>query len=278
MEPRARRTGGLGGRTAAVPARLSAIACVAAGWWAAFATLDPGSASASVTVGTATLESHGRALDAGPYPSTKRFSIALPPWGGCSRGRRSGEQRAFSYLVPQGTDLSSIVFGQLPSKGLGLVTGSGTYYVADGWDAAGPPAGRNPRHGMGPISPSDLEFGPLVSDGYVPLAGSGGLLYTGTEPDASGAWEAGIACADVGATATRFWNSGVTFTYCGKDPNHFVWTSSPGPDPSGNGPVLPEIAWAAALPLAAVAVLGGWLWLFRRRASQTERAVPTERR
>jgi hypothetical protein len=83
-------------------------------------------------------------------------------------------------------------------------------------------------------------------------------------------WEAGIACVNSTGAATDNWNTEVTFTYSSSDPNHFVWTSTPGPDSSDNGPWLPEIAWAGILPVAGIAVLGGSLWFRNRRRNLKE--------
>jgi LPXTG-motif cell wall-anchored protein len=228
-------------------------------------------ASASTLNGTATLENGTTPLTSGPYASTQQFTVALPSGASCTGDTAHDSTHEYSYLVPQGTNLSTVTYTNLPSVGLGLVSNSGTYFASGGANTAASANTSPPYPGLIIGIPLNFEFAPLITDHYLTsLTGSGGLLYTGTEPSASGVWEAGIACVNSTGTVTDNWNTEVTFSYSATDPNNFVWTSTPGPDSSDNGPWLPEIAWAGILPAAGLAILGGTLWFSRRRKSRKE--------
>jgi hypothetical protein len=241
---------------------------LALGFWTFYLAADAPSASAGTLNGTAVLQHEGTPLDTGEYPSRQSFTVVLPPDASCAGRKAHDPTHVYSYLVPQGTNLSNVTFTSLPSVGLGLVDKSGRYFAER--DAHSAPSSNTLPHHNGVIIgiPSTLEFAPLITDDYARLTGTSGLLYTGTRPSASGVWEAGIACVNSAGTVTESWNTEVTFTYCSSDPNHFDWTSTPGPDSSDNGHWLPEIAWAAVLPLAGIAILGGSLWFRGRRKDQ----------
>ena len=100
-----------------------------------------------------------------------------------------------------------------PSRYYGLVTSTGKYYGAV-----------NTAIGTGQIIsiPNDLEFAPLLSKGV----SLDTLLYADGNTD--GVWEAGIACANSSGAVTDYWNTEVTFTASGTDPNGFVWSDTPG--------------------------------------------------
>jgi hypothetical protein len=248
--------------------RVCAGMFLALGFWTLYLAAGAPSASASTLNGSAILKNKGTPLDTGEYPSRQSFTVVLPPGASCTRHKAHDFTHVYSYLVPQGTNLSNVTFTSLPSVGLGLVDKSGRYFAER--DAHSAPSGDTSRHHPGEIIgiPTNLEFAPLITDNYTRLTGTSGLLYTGTEPSASGVWEAGIACVNRAGTVTESWNTEVTFTYCSSDPNHFDWTSTPGSDSSDNGHWLPEIAWAAILPVAGIAVLGGSFWFRSRRKNQ----------
>ena len=131
----------------------------------------------------------------------------------------------YSYLLPLGTALSGVTFEGAPNKGLGLFAG-GTYY--------GPV---NTAIGTGQIVgiPNDFDWAPIITNNYIPLTGSGGLLYTGSGSSASGIWNAGIVCANSSGVPVDNWNTEVTFLASSTDANGFVWTAVPG---SGTAPAI----------------------------------------
>jgi hypothetical protein len=108
--------------------------------------------------------------------------------------------------------VTSINFGSGgPSTGLGLADGSGYYGSAN----------TAPTTGQIINIPSDFEWADLLS-----------LGATASSLDTTGVWESGLACApSTGANAgvvSDYWNTQVTFTASGSDPNGFVWTDVPG--------------------------------------------------
>jgi hypothetical protein len=274
------------GRSTLAWLRAGAGMIFAAGSWMLFLSAGAPSASASTLNGTATLEYEGAPLDTREYPSTQRFTVVLPSGASCTGDTSHDSTHVYSYLVPEGTNLSDVTFTSFPSVGLGLVDTKGWYFSQSGADTApGRPRGGDSSSGRpdkrlpdqdsysGRIIgiPTNFDFASLIKHRYSKLTGTSGLLYTGTVPSASGVWETGLACVSRGGTLTDNWNTEVTFSYSSSDPNRFVWTSTPGPDSSDNGPWLPEIAWAAVLPVAGIAVLGGWLWLHNRRKTRQTR-------
>ncbi len=111
-------------------------------------------ASASVDIGTAVLAAPG-ATASSPVPSggsSTPFTVALPPRAACPGDTAHDGYRVYSYLVPKGTDLSSVTFVEYPSTGYGLVFG-GRYYGAV-----------NTALHTGQIIgiPNDFEWGALV--------------------------------------------------------------------------------------------------------------------
>jgi hypothetical protein len=151
--------------------------------------------------------------------STTQFTVALPANAACSGDTATDGYHVYSYLVPEGTNLSTVTFVNSPSTGYGFVNTLGVYYG---------PANTAVTTGQIVSIPADFEWGPLVSTDKVPLTS---LLYTG---GTSGAWEAGIACANTTGALTDNWNTPITFTASSGDPNGFVWSTSGsvGPPPS----------------------------------------------
>jgi hypothetical protein len=151
--------------------------------------------------------------------STTQFTVALPANAACSGDTATDGYHVYSYLIPEGTDLSTVKFVNSPSTGYGFVNNLGVYYGA---------ANTAVTTGQIVSIPADFEWGPLVSIDKVPLAS---LLYTG---GTSGAWEAGIACANTNGALSDNWNTPVTFTASSGDPNGFTWSAS------GKGPTSPS--------------------------------------
>lgn len=236
-------------RGAAVTRRIrtprSALSLVVAGVLAiAGATLTGvGTASASTLDGIATIQSPTNApLTSGG--STTQFTVALPANAACSGDTASGGYHVYSYLVKQGTNISSLTFGTLPSAGYGLLDANGTYFG---------PANTAITTGQIIGIPTDLEWEPLANG--VGLAPPGGLLYSsGT----SGIWEAGIACANTSGVLTDYWNTEITFSSSGSDPNGFVWSVAP---PANT----PEVPYTVVLPVLALGIIGGSVLLRRRQ-------------
>ena len=143
--------------------------------------------------------------------STTLFTVALPPNAACSGDTASDGYHVYSYLVEEGTDLSTVKFVGSPSTGFGFVNTLGVYYGA---------ANTAVTTGQIVSIPADFEWGPLVSIDKVPLAS---LLYTG---GTTGAWEAGIACANTDGALSDNWNTPITFTASSGDPNGFTWSAT----------------------------------------------------
>jgi hypothetical protein len=183
-------------------------------------------ASASTVNGIATIASPGTTTELASGGSTSQFTVALPSGAACDGDTATGGYRVYSYLLPLATALSSVTFVRHPSTGLGLFSPTGTYF--------GPV---NTAIGTGevPSLPNNFEWGPIIADNYVPLTGTGGLLYSGSGSSASGIWNAGIVCANTSGVPVDNWNTEVTFLASSSDANKFTWTAVPG---SGTAPAF----------------------------------------
>ena len=189
-----------------------AVAAVAA--LATLVVVDAHPASASTLNAPATISSPTTLAPLASGASTTQFTVALPANAACSGDTASNGYHVYSYLVPQGTNLSAVTFtgDNPPSVGYGLVNDIGTYYG---------PANTAPTTGQIIGIPTDFEWAPLVANDGVPLSS---LLYTG---GTSGVWEAGLACSNSTHALTDNWNTQVTFTANSSDPTGFVWTAVP---------------------------------------------------
>ncbi len=177
-------------------------------------------ASASTVNGVATIASPGTTTELPSGGSTTQFTVSLPAQAACTDDTATNGYHVFSYLLPLGTSLSGVSFSQgFPNKGLGLFDPLGTYY--------GPV---NTAIGTGQIIgiPNNFEWAPIITNNYIPLTGTGGLLYSGSGSGASGIWDAGITCANSSGVPVDNWNSEVTFLASSSDPNKFTWTAVPG--------------------------------------------------
>ncbi len=172
-------------------------------------------AGASTLDGIATIAAPGQTTALTTGGSDTPFTVVLPAQASCDADTATHGYHVYSYLVEKGTSLSGVTFVGFPSEGFGLIDNTGTYY--------GPV---NTAIGTGQIVeiPNDFEWGPLVADDGVTLSQ---LLYTGTGKKASGAWEAGLACADSSGGLADYWNIPVTFAANSTDPNGFTWTAIP---------------------------------------------------
>ena len=195
------------------------------------------------------------------------FTVTLPANSACSGDTATDGYHVYSYLVPKGTNLSSVTFIDFPSTGYGFVNNIGTYYG---------PVNTAATTGQIIGIPNNFEWAPLVTDDGVSLST---LLTSGSTP---GVWEAGIACANSSHALTDNWNTEVTFKSSSSDPTGFVWSAVPGPSgdqvskitsasstsftegtaktftPTATGTPTPTITEAGTLP-AGVTFTGGAL-------------------
>jgi len=189
---------------------------------ATVAVIDSVPASASTLNGIATIADPGTTTPLLSGGSTTPFTVSLPPQAACDGDTAHDGYSVDSYLVPEGTNLSSVTFvGGHPSVGVGLLYGSaGNYYG---------PVNTAVDTGQIPTLPNNFEWGLLVT---VPRMTLSQLLYTGSGSTASGVWEAGIACANGSGALTDNWNTEVTFDASTTDTNGFTWSAVPGPSGS----------------------------------------------
>ena len=248
---------GPAGSRAAVSIRALTAGLVAVGSLTVLSVAESTTASASTLNGVATIANPVTLAADTSGGSNTQFTVSLPAGASCDGDSASDGYYVYSYLVPEGTNVSSLTFKHVPSGGYGFVSPSGTYY--------GP---INTAIGTGQVNtiPGDLEFGPLVSDDGIALST---LLYTGSGTTASGVWEAGIACANGNdnGVLTDNWNTEVTFAANSSDPNGFVWTAVPGP--SGSSP-------AAFTSASSATFLEGTPGSFTPSASGSPTPVITE--
>jgi hypothetical protein len=204
----------------------------------------------SVPASASTLNGIATITDASLTPLTSGgsatpFSVALPANAACTGDTATGGYHVYSYLVPLGTTISAITFTTHPSTGLGLVNNTGLYYG---------PINTAITTGQIISIPTNFEWGPLLNDG----ATLASLLYSG---GTSGAWDAGLACANSSGTLTDYWNTQVTFTASTSDSNGFVWTTGPSSS-------TPEVSRSLVLLGPGVIILGSGLWFSRRRSAR----------
>jgi hypothetical protein len=170
----------------------------------------------------------------------------LPQDATCS-GPNPAVAKTYSYVVQSGTDLAGLTFSTIPSAGYGLVNAAtGSYFGSENTEA-----------GTGRVLPlPNFEWALVLgANGAAPTKAD--LLYSGS----SGMWDAGIACVDATGHVTDSWNFSAMFSASNSDPNGFVWCAVP-----SLAHQLPEVPFAAALPIIGVAVIGGYVGIRRRRA------------
>ena len=213
------------------PRSLGARACVVVVAVVAATVLDRGLSSlagaAVPTVQATIINAQAQPLYSGG--STTPFGLSLPGTGeegqqseaSCANYSQSNPQELDSYLVPEGTDPSSVTFSDAgPSTGGGLFE-SGSYY---GFITIVGTSGQLPS------VPTDFAWEQSLTGSAI---GVPQLLSEGTT---AGVWETGLACvnkqgADVGHV-TSLWNVQVTFASSSSDPNGFTWTVPIPPPPS----------------------------------------------
>jgi hypothetical protein len=230
---------------------------------ASVALVGVSQASASTVGGSATIVDQTIPATGG---SNDLFTVQLPAGAACTGDTSTDGYHEFSYLIPQGSISQSSFATSLnftgppagtPSKGLGLVEQS----TGDVWEGKSTAPTTAEVIGI----PADFQWAQLVTQLYYPLDGSGGLLYNN---NTSGIWETGIACANSSGVISDYWNTEVTFTASATDGNGFTWSAVP-----GLSTWVPEAQWAVLLPVAGVAILGGGVWVSRRRRSARHAAL-----
>jgi hypothetical protein len=142
--------------------------------------------------------------------STDEFTLTLPANAACDGDTANDGFHIYSYLVPKGTDVTTLTFiGQNgpPTGSFGLVNNAGVYFG---------PVNTAITTGQVISLPVNFEWAPLVTqDGLLTT-----LLANG------GVWEAGLLCSNTTGAVTDSWNTEVTFTASGSDANGFVWATA----------------------------------------------------
>jgi len=230
--------------------------------------LAAGTAGASTVDGVATVSPPGATTPLTSGGSQTQFGLTLPALAACDGDTATHGYHIYSYLVPEGTNLSSLTFGSHPSTGYGLYESTGKY-----WGAVNTAVNTGQVIGV----PNDFEWAELVTHAGAMLST---LLYTGSGSSATGVWEAGLACANSSGALADNWNIVVTFAADASDPNGFTWTaiasgskaaaftsaagatftvgSSGSFIPTASGSPAPTITETGALP-AGVSFIGGVL-------------------
>ena len=177
---------------------------------------SPGTAGASTLNGVAVIAEPGLTTPLTQGGSTTQFTVALPAQAACTGDTASDGYHVYSYLVPEGTNLSSLTFIGHPSTGYGLYENTPKYWGA-----------QNTAPVTGQIIgiPNNFEW----ASANIPLAT---LLFTGTGSSATGVWEAGIACANSSGALTDNWNIEVTFAASSGDADGFTWSTGGTPPPT----------------------------------------------
>ena len=200
-----------------------------------------GAAVASAGPVTIVNPSTNQALS-GPQSATQVFAANLPLAAACPGNTANNAYHVYSFMVPAGTDPSTVSFATgTPSTGLG-------YFGSAGY--------------VGPINTATSgQVVGLPND----LAWSN---YPGPSTDLTGGstktWDSGWACADGNGVVQRYWDQQITFAATSTS---FTWTPI-----ASVGAQTPEVPLTVALPLGGAAVLGGGAFVNRRRS---RRGTPT---
>jgi hypothetical protein len=184
---------------------------------ASLAVVGVSPASASTVNGIATTVNPSNNAYLASGGSDTQFTLKLPPNADCDGDTATDGYHVWSYLVPKGTNISSLTFSgdTGPSAGLGLFDDTASYIG---------PINTAITTGQVVNIPNDMEWGQAVADDAFPASQ---LLDT-----TGGVWEGGLACANTDGDLTDNWNTQFTFTASGTDPNRFVWSAIPGPSGS----------------------------------------------
>ncbi len=234
----------------------SAVAFLGAFAGLAVVGVNPAGASTVDAVATIADPSGLSSLSSGG--STTQFTLSLPASAACDGDTATGGYHVFSYLVPRGTDPTAVSFANgFPSIDYGLVTSTGNYFGKV-----------NTAQTTGQVIniPTNLEFAPLLSRG----------VTAATLEANGGVWETGVACANTSGTVTDYWNTQLTFTASGGDPNGFVWSDTPGGPPSllaaptaTAGPASATVHWTAPAGNGGSALTGYVITPYKGATAQT---------
>lgn len=191
----------------------------------------------AVTRGRARIE---KADGSGPLNaggSTTPYAVALPVGAACPGDTAHRGYRVWSYLAPKATDPGTIsLTGILPTPGLALVANGEVFGPANTAINTGDIVGVPNSFTFVRVTPSDL--------------------FPGGQSKAT--WEAGIACADVHGSMTRYWNVELSFSASTSDPGGFTWRVV---QPAST---RRHLNWGWPVLGAAIALGGGLWWSFRR--------------
>ncbi len=213
---------------------------------AIFLAVNVTAAGANGTIGgTATITNPSNNTALGSGGSTTTFTVAVPSGAACPGDTANGGYHVYSYLIQAGSDITGVTFVNAPSSGYGFVDNTGSYYG---------PANTAINTGQIISIPTNFQWAPVVTTLGLPLST---LLYSGS----SGAWDGGLVCTDTSGHVVSSWNTRITFTASGSDPNGFTWAAVPGV-PS----LSPEVPYAAALPVVGAAAIAVVVTTNRRRS------------
>jgi len=166
----------------------------------------------------------------GSQPSGTVFNIALPSGAGCSNPGSAGGNY-YSFLVPEGTDLSALTYSTdppQPDQGTALAPAQPTGGYVQNLNA-----GPAPTNLVSPTYLQGLEMASLVATGRGQDAKTvtGAQLPSGTALIPTGStsaqYEAGVVCYLANSsgtpTETDYWSAPVVFTTSSTDPAGFTW-------------------------------------------------------
>jgi hypothetical protein len=222
-----------------VSAKLAAAAAVAYGGLALFGV--PAYA-AGVNSGYAQITDPATNKFLPTGGSTTNWTITFGKPVFCSGDTASKGYHVFGYIVPSNVDPGTLTFNAAsgPSQGFPLVDNVGSPYIAANTAA---------------------QTGQVVQ---VPTFNWAAFSIDGrsaTQILPAGVYHVGIACADTLGNGDKYWDELQTFTASTTDPAGERWTASP-------PPAIPESPLTIALPLSAVAIMGGGVVVMRRRHSR----------
>jgi hypothetical protein len=185
--------------------------------------------------------------------SETMFDVALPRGAHCAHDTEHFGYHVWSYMVPKGTDPTSVRFiGLVPTPGLGFVGGGQLLAAA------------NTAVDSGDIVLPPLSFAMWDSTFVLP---HGARTET---------WEAGLACIDNHNRLSQYWNVEVRFSASTSDPQGVTWTvAQPLTKPLANNG---SRDWGKVLLAVGIVVIsaGAVKMVWPKRTRQSSR--PTEAR
>lgn len=173
--------------------------------------------------------------------ATTNFQISLPSGAACSGDTATDGYRVDSYVVPSSVSPDSLNFSSgAANEGAALISAGGNPYELQ---ATGVSSGVV-------LTPPEFSWSAYVGD-FGTGPGQGFDLYTGS-------WNVGLICVTAAGVpdGNNYWNTVFTFAPSGSS-GDFTWSTQQS--------IVPEVPWALILPLSGVAVVGGSLFLARRR-------------